>query len=119
MTDRTTDIMEELGTVLFTIDSMDENLSSEVARFIDDELLDPDDLSTYSLALHYAKWAMTHPNLVLDDQLRFDCDCFRGSKWNLDMEGDIVKVVPCDRCSSSQYRFWKGGFVGDSDRQPE
>lgn len=111
--------MDELGAVLTTIDSMDERFSVAVASFIDDELLDPDDLSTYSLSLQYAKWAMTHPDKILENTTTYRCKCFRGSRWNLDSREDSdLTVRPCDRCSPSQYQYWKSGFIGDSDNPP-
>lgn len=119
MADGVKEIMDELGTVLETIDSMDERFSVAVASFIDDKLIDPDDLSTYSLALQYAKWAMTHSDKILENATSYHCKCFRGSRWNLDSgDGSDPKVHPCDRCSPSQYQYWKSGFIGDSDQPP-
>lgn len=112
------EIMDELSTVLQTIESSNGDLAYEVATFIDEELLDEDDLSTYSLALQYAKWAMTHPNKLLGDDARYSCKCYRGSKWNVDTSTGTLLVRPCDRCSPRQYRYWTAGFVGDSDLPP-
>lgn len=121
------EIMAELGVVLTTIDSMDQDLSYDVATFIDQKIIDEDDISTYTLALQYANWAMTHPKEV-KAQSRSETSrcCYRGSHWNLVGSAqtnttDVPKnltVLPCDACASEQYKFWSEGFVGDSNEPP-
>lgn len=107
----------ELSPILDTIEAQDPDLSVIVVDFIKDELYDPDEPETWTLALQYAKWVMTRAEIALKDDVTkvkrdhpFCKVCYKNTGWLLSDEG----CRPCDKCRPDRVTKWQAVFVDDN-----
>lgn len=108
--------IDELDTVLNTIESIDPELSVKVTRFVTNELYDPDEPETWTLSLQYARWAMSKAEVAQRDEITHRCDvCWKDTQWILIRQDGSFR--PCDKCAASRVSKWQEDFV-DSDGPP-
>lgn len=107
--------LDELDTVLNTLESQDPELAVKVTMFITDQLVDSDEPETWRLALQYAKWAMVKGKIAKRDDITHDCKvCWKNTHWIFQPDGT---VKPCDKCAPTRVTKWESDFV-DSDNPP-
>lgn len=107
--------INELDSVLTTIESIDPDLAVKVTMFITDHLYDPEEPETWKLSLQYAKWAMSKNKTARRDDITHDCKvCWKNTKWIPEPDGSWR---PCDKCSPDRVTQWQAEFV-DSNEPP-
>ena len=107
--------LDELDSILQTIESINEDLAVKVAYFITNELYDPNEPETWTLSIQYAKWAMSKDKIARRDDITHDCKtCYKNTGWIVLENGDFR---PCDECSRNVADRWQRDFV-NSDGPP-
>lgn len=107
--------LNELNTLIETIESNDYELSVKVTKFIFTQLYDENEPETWKLSKQYARWALAKRKVANRDDISHDCDvCYKNTKW---IPQDDGSFMPCDGCAQDRVLQWENKFA-DSDRPP-